>query len=158
LWLREKLSDADHLVKMPSSHYWVGKSNNVQTKRETNPCLNTGCGVQCVIAKSFAFIFQRNMPNLGLLGITITDDAFYDAAQDGFNVAINFSAKVVDVNGRKFGFELSQMERELFKHGGISSAFSKFGKQLFEVMRIPRNVKYVNSQTEVVSPYDGLQW
>ena len=42
-----------------------------------------GCGITCVIAKSFSFIFNRNLSALGLLGITITEESFYDLIQDG---------------------------------------------------------------------------
>ena len=32
-----------------------------------------GAGVQCVIARSYAFIYGRNQSNMGLLGIVIND-------------------------------------------------------------------------------------
>jgi len=94
--------------------------------------------VQCVIAKSFSFIFARNQPNLGLMGITITDEAFYKAAADGVEIAIDLTRNMVTVNELTFQFRLSQMEKELFTHGGITSAFGKFGAKLFEVMCMPK--------------------
>ena len=45
-------------------------------------CL-TGAGVQAVIAKSFAFIYGRNHLAASLLGITMSDDAFFKAATEG---------------------------------------------------------------------------
>lgn len=80
------------------------------------------------------------MPNLGLLGITISDEAFYDSATDGTDVSINLSTNEIVLGQRRITFELSQMEKELFDHGGISSAFSKFGKNLFEAMTAPKNL------------------
>lgn len=80
------------------------------------------------------------MPNLGLLGITITDEAFYESATDGTDISINLSTNEIVLGERRVGFELSQMEKELFDHGGISSAFSKFGKNLFEAMTAPKNL------------------
>ncbi|KAL5365338.1 hypothetical protein BJX96DRAFT_181541 [Aspergillus floccosus] len=112
----------------------AGKAFGCGSSREEAVMVLLGCGVQCVIAKSFAFIFQRNMPNLGLLGITLTDDDFYEAAQDSIEISIDFRDGVICVGDKHFMFQLSQMERELFQYGGIASAFQKFGKHLFERM------------------------
>ena len=89
-----------------------------------------------MIARSFAFIYGRNQPNLGLLGIAITDDSFYEAAGDGMEVLVDLVTKKVNVSGleREWSFELSKMEKELIEAGGITQAFQKFGKKLFEVM------------------------
>lgn len=120
--------------------------------------MSTGCGVQCVIAPSFAFIFQRNMPNLGLLGITVSDESFYEAAVDGAQISIDLHAKVIEINGKKLEFRLSQMEHELFEHGGITSAFKKFGNKLFEAMTTPKNLPGVNRPEPPAGPHAGLQW
>ncbi|RDL41554.1 Uncharacterized protein BP5553_01533 [Venustampulla echinocandica] len=96
-----------------------------------------GCGIVCVIAKSFAFIYGRNQPNLGLLGITITDESFYDAAIDGEDIKIDLEARKITVGGGEWAFNLSAMEMKLIEIGGITGAFRKFGKRLFEVMCAP---------------------
>ena len=115
-----------------------------------------GAGVQCVIAKSFAFIFQRNMPNLGLLGITMEDDHFFDIATDGKKISIHLDEKEIEVDGQRFGFQLSQMEKELFDHGGIASAFQHFGNRLFEVMTAKRPTSSLLGGS---GPFDTkLQW
>lgn len=116
-----------------------------------------------MIAKSYSFIFQRNMPSLGLLGITLTDEEFYDAAQDGNEISIDFKTKVINVDGKQYAFQLSQMERELFQHGGIASAFQKFGNRLFEQMTRPKNLGGAKSLAlrgsgESAGPHAGLQW
>lgn len=80
------------------------------------------------------------MPNLGLLGITISDEGFYDSATDGADISINLRTNEIVLGERRISFALSQMEKELFDHGGISSAFSKFGKNLFEAMTTPKNL------------------
>lgn len=104
-----------------------------------------GCGVRCVIAKSFAFIFARNAPNLGLLALTITDEAFYDAAEDAVDISVDLRARMVNVRKNErllsFGFQLSRMEQELIANGGIASAFERFGRKLFEVMCKPKNLR-----------------
>ena len=99
-----------------------------------------GCGVQCVIAKSFSFIFARNQPNLGLAGITIADESFHEAAKDGSEITIDLEKSIINLNGRTYDFQLSQMEKELFNHGGIASAFGKFGNKLFEVICTPKGL------------------
>jgi hypothetical protein len=40
----------------------------------------------------------------------------------------------MSVGGKEFPFELAQLEKELIDAGGISQAFRKFGKSLFDVM------------------------
>ncbi|KAL4894255.1 hypothetical protein BDV59DRAFT_207278 [Aspergillus ambiguus] len=112
----------------------AGKAFGCGSSREQAVMALRGCGIKCVIAKSFAFIFQRNMPSLGLLGITMTDENFFEAAQDGVDITIDFNDSAIWVSNRRFEFEISQMERELFQYGGIASAFHKFGKRLFEEM------------------------
>ena len=99
----------------------------------------SGCGVTCVIAKSFSFIFGRNLPALGLLGIAITSKDFHDTSQDGMDITIDLDRQSVSVGGKSYGFELSQMERELNESGGITSAFHKYGSKLFEVMCGPKH-------------------
>jgi len=115
-----------------------------------------GVGIQCVIAKSFAFIYGRNQPNLGLLGIVITDDDFFAAANDGVEIVIDLIACRVRIADREWGFELSHMERELIKAGGISGAFESFGKKLFEVMCT--SIKPVTHQKTDCAALSELQW
>ncbi len=45
-------------------------------------------GVQAVIAKSFAFIYARNQPNMSLLGVIVKDEAFYSLAIEGADVEV----------------------------------------------------------------------
>ncbi|GES65506.1 aconitase family protein [Aspergillus terreus] len=124
---RQRVKDGCNIVV-------AGKAFGCGSSREQAVMALLGCGVQCVIAESFAFIFQRNMPNLGLLGITMTDEEFYEDAQNGAEISIDFNSSVVCVGDKRFRFELSQMEQKLFQYGGIASAFQKFGKRLFERM------------------------
>ena len=62
------------------------------------------------------------------------NEAFYEAAKDGAEISIDFDKRTIRLDGRDFGFEISQMEKELFDHGGIASAFRHFGNRLFEAM------------------------
>lgn len=105
-----------------------------------------GAGVECVIARSFAFIYSRNQPSLGLLGITITDEAFYEAAQDGVAIDVDLVANVARVGGAEYAFELSPMEKRLTSLGGVAPAFNKFGKKIFAALTsgsrgVPKSLK-----------------
>ncbi|KAH8898952.1 aconitase iron-sulfur domain-containing protein [Thozetella sp. PMI_491] len=93
-----------------------------------------GIGIKCVIAKSFAFIYSRNQPSLGLIGIQIKDEAFYEAAQDGVDIEIDLIRNVATVGGKEFPFGLSQMEKSLTYIGGVAPAFQKYGKKIFDVL------------------------
>ena len=52
-------------------------------------------GVEAVIAKSFAFIYARNQPNMSLLGVVVRDEAFYAAAAEGADVEVDVAARQV---------------------------------------------------------------
>ncbi|KAF5857905.1 hypothetical protein ETB97_005142 [Aspergillus alliaceus] len=138
----------------------AGKAFGCGSSREQAVMSLLGCGVKCVIAESFAFIFQRNMPNLGLLGITIPDKSFHDVAKDGSEIAIDFNDSVIRLEGKTFKFNLSQMERELFKHGGIASAFRKFGNRLFEAMTERKRLSPMSHATigKLTETHPELQW
>ncbi|KAL2011398.1 hypothetical protein VTN00DRAFT_4116 [Thermoascus crustaceus] len=137
----------------------AGKAFGCGSSREQAVSALLGCGVQCVIAKSFAFIYARNQSNLGLLGIIVTDDSFYEAAQDGSDISIDLGARRITVEGKEFRFQLSQMEKELIANGGIASAFNKFGKKLFEVMCAPKGLKAGAKTTSEESHFPkSLQW
>lgn len=110
-----------------------------------------------MIARSFAFIYSRNQPSLGLLGITISDDNFYSLAQDGAELGVDLDTNVLYVDGREFPFQLSPMEKQLMNLGGITPAFQKFGKQLFEALcsGVTGTARPSQGHKEVNG---GLQW
>lgn len=120
------------------------------------PSLPTGCDIKCVIAESFAFIYGRNQPSLGLLGFTMDDPAFYEAAADGEEISVNLETNSLTVGDREFSFSLSAMERELVEAGGITPAFKKFGKQLFDM--ICGSTKDGRRAVEVSGQAAGMQW
>ena len=96
-----------------------------------------GTGVKAVVAKSFGFIYARNQPNLGLPGITITDEAFYETAQLGADISIDFAAGEVICGGQHFPFVLSDIEKRLIAAGGLTEAFKSFGKSVFDKLCRP---------------------
>jgi 3-isopropylmalate dehydratase small subunit len=131
---------------MPSFRALVASGHNIivaghafgcGSSREVAVNALLGAGVQCVIARSFSFIYARNQPNVGLLGITITDERFFDLAEEGSEVAVDVDESFVWCAGERFGFRLSDMEKALIAAGGLTQAFRKFGKGLFGVMCKP---------------------
>lgn len=108
--------------------------------------------MKCVIAESFAFIYSRNQPSLGLVGITIKDPSFYETALHGAEISIDLARNVLKAADKEFGFEFSQMERKLMELGGITQAFHKYGKELFQTMCKPSNIKiFVRPEVKTAS-------
>ena len=86
-----------------------------------------------MIAKSFAFIYSRNQPTLGLLGITIRDPSFYEAAAvDGTEITISVHKREIISGRRKWAFELDNLEIMMLQNKGLAEAYKKFGKNVFD--------------------------
>lgn len=79
---REKVQSGQRIVV-------AGKAFGVGSSRECAVSALKGAGVQAVIARSFAFIYGRNQPSLGLLGIVMSDERFYEAAKEGEEIEID---------------------------------------------------------------------
>ncbi|OMJ30425.1 putative aconitate hydratase [Smittium culicis] len=101
------------------------------SSREEAPRALKGAGIKAVIAKSYAFIYARNQPNMALLGITIKEDRFYELANEGSTITVNLAKRFVECGGEKFTFVLSQIEERLIKGGGVTEMYKKYGKKLF---------------------------
>lgn len=112
----------------------AGNAFGVGSSRECAVSALKGAGVQAVIAKSFAFIYGRNQPSLGLLGIVMTDETFYEAAKEGEEISIDLPKRKIVVGGQAWGFELSTMEEKLTQHQGVAASFRKFGKGIWETL------------------------
>ncbi|KAL5334628.1 hypothetical protein BJX70DRAFT_350118 [Aspergillus crustosus] len=91
----------------------------------------TSLGVKCVIAKSFSFIYGRNQPTIGLLGITLTDERFYAAATTGAAIEMNPAARLVTIAGLSFPFIMDDIELALIQQRGLTPAYKTFGKAVF---------------------------
>ena len=88
--------------------------------------------MQAVIARSFAFIYARNQPSLGLLGIVMTNDTFYEAAKEGEDIEIDVTNRRITVAGKAFDFKLSEIEYMLTRNKGISESYKMYGKALWQ--------------------------
>ena len=106
---------------------------------------------------------------MGLLGVIITHEGFYEAASDDTEVIVDLeegAVKVIGEDGQEKGewaFRLSQMERDLIEVGGITEAFRKFGRKLFEVLTRPRETasqgRFLRDrEKEVCGSMGELQW
>ncbi|KAG0330121.1 hypothetical protein BGZ99_007983 [Dissophora globulifera] len=109
------------------------------SSREEAPRALRGAGIKAVIAKSYAFIYARNQPNMSLLGITIEDETFYEHAQEGAEVAIDVKDRKVYCGGQTYPFGLSLMEERLLAGGGVTEMYKTYGKQLFRVATAPES-------------------
>ncbi|KAF7196888.1 putative aconitate hydratase [Pseudocercospora fuligena] len=109
-----------------------GTAFGVGSSRESAVSALKGAGVEAVIAKQFAFIYGRNQPSLGLLGIVMEDEAFYAAAQDGEDITIDLPERVITVAEKKFPFQLSEMEYRLTTNKGVAESYRKYGKAIWE--------------------------
>jgi 3-isopropylmalate dehydratase small subunit len=96
-------------------------------------------GVQAVIAKSYAFIYARNQPNMSLLGVVVKDEAFYALAQEGADVEVDVTTRTVvahsaDGTSASFPFQLSRMEERFLQAGGVEKLYKVFRKELFKAL------------------------
>lgn len=110
----------------------AGHAFGVGSSRECAVSALKGAGVQAVIARSFAFIYSRNQPSLGLLGITMDDEAFFELAREGEDIRIDIPSRQIVVAEKQFPFRLSDMEYKLTINNGIAKAYGRFGKAIWE--------------------------
>jgi len=96
-----------------------------------------GAGVQAVIAKSYAFIHKRNLVNEALPYLVVTDEAFYELAGEGEELAVDLAAgRVTHVaTGKSFEARpLAQVVRALAREGGLVPAIQRHGSRVFSVL------------------------
>jgi 3-isopropylmalate dehydratase small subunit len=73
-------------------------------------------GVKCVIAESFSWFIEQNMPLIGLLDITAADGGFYKRAQNGKEIRIHMGAREVEINEQRFQFGSGHIATELHRY------------------------------------------
>ncbi|EXK25128.1 hypothetical protein FOMG_18185 [Fusarium oxysporum f. sp. melonis 26406] len=99
-----------------------------------------GAGVEAVIAKGFAFIYERNQLNMGLFSIKIQDPRFYELAQEDSVITINKDNKTIHIEGSDITFHYmqSEVEEALVESGGVLPLYSKLGKGVFRHLTAPK--------------------
>lgn len=111
------------------------KSFGCGSSREVAPRALIWAGIKAVIAKSFAFIYQRNQVNNGLLGIKIQDEEFYQLAQEGAEITIDVENRQIHIGGKTFPFVLDAIQQQLLAEGGLISTYEKYGPELFSMLQ-----------------------
>jgi 3-isopropylmalate dehydratase small subunit len=136
----------------------AGKAFGVGSSRETAVTALLGAGVKCVIAKSYSFIYARNQPALGLLGIIMNDEEFYVLAKDALEISVDVDARTITLAGREFPFTLSELEIKLWQQGGMTAAFRAWGSGILE--KLTGGSKPVRKQAVMEKPVqdEELQW
>ncbi|KAI8664393.1 hypothetical protein NCS55_00947900 [Fusarium keratoplasticum] len=99
-----------------------------------------GAGVEAVIAKGFAFIYERNQLNMGLFNIKLQDPEFYKIAQEDSVITIDKDNKKIYIEGYKnaFYYQQSDIEETLLDAGGVLPLYSQFGGKVFRHITMPR--------------------
>lgn len=165
---RRQVREEGHTIVVAGEAFGCGSS------RENAVTALQGVGVQCVIARSFAFIYGRNQPNLGLLGFEMQDPRFWELVADGKQISVDLDSLLVavDVDGgegktESFPFQLSLMQRRLIEVGGAEKAFAKWGKGLWEVLTAkddeqsghqPKSISAIAAGLETNGDKAKLEW
>ncbi|KIV94048.1 hypothetical protein PV10_05205 [Exophiala mesophila] len=99
-----------------------------------------GAGVKMIVAKSFAFIYERNQLNMGVFNARISEDDFYQNAVEGAELSVDKTAKTLRVKGvdKYWKYEHSPIETQLLEAGGVLSLYHLYGNSLFREMTRPR--------------------
>uniref|UniRef100_A0A0B7KI24 Isopropylmalate dehydrogenase-like domain-containing protein n=1 Tax=Bionectria ochroleuca TaxID=29856 RepID=A0A0B7KI24_BIOOC len=99
-----------------------------------------GAAVEAVIARGFAFIYERNQLNMGLFNIKLQDDEFYHIAQEDSVIVIDKESKTVQIEGydKVFYYRQSDIEETLLQAGGVLPLYSKLGSKVFRSITMPR--------------------
>ena len=88
-----------------------------------------------MIARSFAFIHKRNLVNEALPFLVVTDDEFYEQAQAGAELGIDFGRSEVQVGGKVYKARgATPMIRALTRAGGLVPAIRKLGDEVFSTL------------------------
>lgn len=106
---------------------------------------------------------------MGLYSAIVTDERFYQHAQEGRSITIDPARKVIAVDGCEdtFSYKHSMLEETLLDAGGIVPLYERYGKGLFSALITPKSggsVKPGAQQTfkmGVFQPEDkraGLEW
>jgi 3-isopropylmalate dehydratase small subunit len=115
--------------------------------------------VKAVIARSFAFIYGRNQASLGLLGIIMSDDAFFEAAAEGEKISIDVPTRTIVVGDwRVFKFKIAEMECRLTVKKGITQSYSMYGKAIWEKLTEGDVEVKVSDETEGKVVDKRMEW
>jgi len=98
----------------------AGNNFGCGSAREHAPLALKGCGISCIIAKSFSRLFYRNATNIGLPAITADIVSF---AREGDEVSVDcLTGSITLVSSGKivFGAPLPEFMLEILRFGGLT--------------------------------------
>ena len=95
------------------------------SREEAVSCLKIA-GVKCIIAKSFSFIFYRNLLTLNMLGVIIKDENFYNNLTEMSQIQVNVENRKVIVNNKQYPFTMSSIEETIYQNGGVIGLYEKY--------------------------------
>lgn len=131
-WAKHCLEDVDPSFApevRPGDVVVAGRNFGSGSSRESAPLALKHCGVQVIIAKSFARIFFRNAVNIGLLPL-IAPDAV-DGIKKGDLVEVDAQAGVITnkTTGATFRFHpIPEFLQQIMRAGGLIP-FLRAGKK-----------------------------
>ena len=109
----------------------AGENFGCGSSREHAPWALLGAGIRCVIAPSFARIFENSMFSNGLLCITLPKevvDSIFSAKPESIN--INWERGVMEWGDNGTRFELSDYQKELIRRHGSVGYMIKLAAEL----------------------------
>jgi len=95
------------------------------SRQEAVTCLKIA-GIKCIIAKSFSFIFYRNLLTLNMLGIIIKDEQFYNNLTEDCEISVDVGKRVVIVGENQYSFSMTAIEETIYENGGVIGLYSRF--------------------------------
>ncbi|XOB42098.1 MAG: 3-isopropylmalate dehydratase small subunit [Candidatus Nealsonbacteria bacterium] len=126
------ISSEDRPKLFQSQIIVAGDNFGCGSSREHAPWALEGVGIRCVIAPSFARIFENNMFANGLLCITFpkeTIEFLFDEKPEELSVDWEKGIVKWDTNGDA-SFEISDYQKELIKKGGSVGIMLKLAADL----------------------------
>lgn len=93
---------------------------------------NAGAGIKCVIAPSFARIFENNMFANGYIAITLPKEIIDLLLKEKpEEISVDWENGIVEWNdGHKAKFEISEYRKDLIKSGGLVGVMLKLAAEL----------------------------
>jgi len=117
------------------------------SREEAVSCLKIA-GIKCIIAKSFSFIFYRNLLTLNMLGIIIKDDDFYNNLTEMTQIQVNVQDKKVIIDNRQFSFSMTSIEEVIYQNGGVIGLYEKYKDRGFSELVKQAIVKTENEDQD----------
>ena len=109
----------------------AGDNFGCGSSREHAPWALEGAGIKCVIAPSFARIFENNMFANGLLCITLPQETIDKLFSERPKViSVDLKKDVIKLGDESVKFEISDYQKDLIKNGGSTATLIKLASEI----------------------------